>query len=353
MPAPFLLSSLLGRACVLALACGPLWSAETPAPETPNTAEAASASRLIVVTDYGCRGDGSFDNGPALVALTTRCGAANFIFPPGKYLSSATIPLASGATIQGYGATLQCTADAPALASVGWLDDSSPTGNTTISGLTIRGDVALRNQVGLILRDYYSLLEHVTITSCGGPGIMLTTGSKSGKTVGGTLVENRIINCSVRNTVGTCLLIGEPNNKLTDGIIDHCILFQHKDATVPALVINSAAGWSVSGLHVYGPTQDVPVVLNNAWSTTLRDLYIETYRTHALSLVMNGNSTVVSDVIVNKCTAADPEQAAVIGVNGKGGLAVRAVRLGDRGPTGRQLVESATGSTVVVDVGSN
>ncbi len=151
------------------------------------------------------------------------------------------------------------------------------TGYTVIRDLTITGDVTKSNNTGIILNDYYSMIDNVVIADVGGHGVELSTEGASG-----TLVENKVINCVVRNAQGISYFLGDDDNgALTDGFLINCISDGSEENY--AVVIGSSAGWLVNGLHIYNHSDaNTPIYARSGYNTTMTNVYIEGFLDYAI-----------------------------------------------------------------------
>ena len=179
--------------------------------------------------------------------------------------------------------TIKQIGDKPTFTSKNYYDSTGPWGFVVIKGFILKGDKTKVNNHGILLRDYYSIIEDVRVQGVGGDAFHLTTDDINGNSVSGTLVENRLINCRAYSPAGYCFWIGEAdNNRLTDGVIRDCIAVG--SSTTPAhIYIGSGAGWNVDGVHTYGPAT-ISINIENTHHTKLSKLYIESFKLIGLSL---------------------------------------------------------------------
>lgn len=170
----------------------------------------------------------------------------------------------------------QPNTDAPVIANEAWANNTSPDGSVYIHDLWISGDNAIgSNNVGIRLTDYFSRLERLYISACGGYGIYLDSRTENGTLVTGTLVENSILNVEIagcekgfRNGDNTIA------PKLTDGIINNLIInMVGAPSSAETMELYEAAGWIVDGLHVYG--NDTAVMIDKASNFNASNWYLE------------------------------------------------------------------------------
>ena len=190
----------------------------------------------------------------------------------------------SGWTLEGHGRVIirQESKDSPVIATEEWKLGDRPYGETKVLGINIRGGVGLNNH-GLLIFDYYSTIDRVYINDVGGRGIFFTSRDSNGNEPAGTLVENTITNCHVRRTGDTCYYLGENNNnKITDGIIQNCMVSSATGVGY-GLYIGSSAGWFVDNIHTYGKA-NVAISLKNSFYTTINNIYIEDFLQSAIEM---------------------------------------------------------------------
>lgn len=236
---------------------------------------------------FGAKGDGTTDDLQAFKD-TVNYGKANGIKHikvfSGDYNLSDTFYLPSGWTLEGNGKVVirQETKDSPVIATEEWKLGDRPRGETKVLGINIRGGEGLNNH-GLLIFDYYSTVDRVYVNGVGGRGIFFTSKDSNGIGPSGTLVENTITNCHVKRTGDTCIYLGENNNnKITDGIIQNCMISAPTGIGY-GLYIGSSAGWFVDNIHTYGKP-NVAINLKNSFYTTINNIYIEDFLQSAIGM---------------------------------------------------------------------
>ncbi|WP_289034214.1 hypothetical protein [uncultured Roseibium sp.] len=193
-------------------------------------------------------------------------------------VTEGPVELPSSTLLDGGSAYLVSVSDdRPVLVSQNWLA-GKVTGNTQVHNLTIVGTGRGENQHGIILRDYFSTLRGVNVHRMGGVGILIEDRDRSGKSVDGTLVENKVLDCRAMKCAGGGLRAGrEANNKITDGILKNFFVRMPDGSSKPPVFIGASAGWFVDNIHTYGGQSEYGLVISNGYNTHVGALYVETF----------------------------------------------------------------------------
>jgi hypothetical protein len=210
------------------------------------------------------------------------------IWFPAAATLSATLSLKPGRSYRGAlrtgtiftmanGANLDALA-----ASEVWLSAAgSPTSDTpiTVSGIGFNGNKANQSSGaghGLVLMNYYSNLDNVDIYDTRGDGLRWTTTTLAGHTVTNTMVENHLRNVSVTNPGGYGIHVEDSSyTKLTDGWLEDCAVNMESSGK-DGIFVDSAAGWRITGNHVYGCLR-TPINVNRSAWTRVTGNYVEAY----------------------------------------------------------------------------
>lgn len=225
--------------------------------------------------DAGVVNAGSFETIQEAIDFA-RGNGFNVVQLEGKtYNINTSILLYSGMTLQGVsGRTFisMIGVNKPVIKHYG-----SIAGYTVIRDLTVTGDVTQSANTGIVLNDYYSTIDNVTVATVGGHGIEFSTEGASS-----TLIENKVINCVVRNAQDVSYYFGADDNVvLTDGSLLNCVSQGSGDNL--AVVIGSGGGWLIDGLHVYNHHgTSIPVYIRGGYNTTLTNVYIEGFQAYAI-----------------------------------------------------------------------
>ena len=218
-----------------------------------------------------------------------------------QYKLNDTLLLPSTITLEGIqGATVISLqgVDKPVIGKKGAIG-----GNTVIKNLIISGDISQPNNTGIVLNDYYSLIENVEVVDCGGNGIHISSENATG-----TLVENKLFNIVIRNCKGTNIYC-DGGNKITDGLINNFI--SHGSGENKAIEINSSAGWIINNVHTYNHASNGVIHILNGYNTTLSNLYIEDFNGSAICLQKSQENINVNNVSIK----TSPSSGSAIYVN--------------------------------------
>lgn len=240
----------------------------------------------------GVDATGNNDSTSGLNALFLQAKAAGLpvLGPPGTF-RVGTLRWPSGVEIVGSGTVhtrlVSDGTNGPILASKSWFaaDAHAMVGNGALRHLTIRGsnDQNKTAQRGVLLRDYWSVIDDVLVEDTGGPGVEFTHRDDAGVAVA-SLVDNALHRVRVHNCRAlSAVLLGETDNPaLTDGHIHDLRIWGHRTGTHTGvhLFIGHAAGWQVTKVHTFAfGTATVPpttgIHLHRPWNAYLGELYIE------------------------------------------------------------------------------
>lgn len=225
------------------------------------------------VKDFGAIGDGVTDDTAAIQAALDS-GALQIYFPQGTYLfKNLTIPNVR-ITLFGDGhwrTALQCsnpTSTTYGIASAAYVNNAT-SGNepVTIRELTVNGNNLV--DYPLVIYGYYSELRNSRVVNAkaGGYALRITSDGIGGAACSTTLVENKIIECTITGGAGDAFVVADTGAKCTDMHIRGNVFSDG------AVVITSMAGDCVTDNHFYGGT----VALNKlSIGTVVSNNYFET-----------------------------------------------------------------------------
>lgn len=252
---------------------------------------------MIDPASIGAVGDGVVDDTRVLQTAFDLAAGEAVTLAGRNYLVSDTLYLPTDTILDGGGARLlSTTGDRPILASAAWARLGPTRGYTRIRNLRLHGRSGGPSEDGLVLFDYWSEVSDVEIVDVGGRGIVLADKDASGSAPGGTLVENRVRRCVVRDCGRSAFWLGDTaNGRLTDGELSDCIAMLGRAAIDPAIAIGHAAGWTVRNLHVYGGRPAKALSVHQPFFTSISDLYIEDFVETGLSLTGIQTSVAVTN----------------------------------------------------------
>lgn len=258
----------------------------------PTTGLVTQGTLVFNVKDYGATGDGSTDDYTAITAaITASTQGSTVYFPPGTYITSATISLRKSRRYAGSHREM-CTVKMKAstnldavMASEGWIGTSAtaPDNPTIVENLGI--DANRTNQSsgighGLVLMTFWDWVRDLEIVSCRGDGLRLSAARADGTEVTGSSVEHHIFHCDIRNCTGYGIRVYDPTpgtQTVTDGWIRDTII---QNVGEDGIRVDSSAGWVVEGNHLYTLPKH-GIHMGRADSTRVIGNYIESWGTSA------------------------------------------------------------------------
>lgn len=169
----------------------------------------------------------------------------------------------------------------------------SITGSTHLKYLVVVGDKTQPNNRGIVLNDYWSEILGCEVRSCGAEGIYISDAGASG-----TLVENKIQDCVVRDCASTSYHLGNSTNKITDGYLINCI--SAGSGSNKAIYCGSSAGWTFNGVHTYGHSESSGVVtILNAFNTLVNNFYVENFKSVCFDFHKVQRNLNISNITLN------------------------------------------------------
>ncbi len=227
----------------------------------------------------------------AINALPIRTTA---VFQPGTYYINAALNLPGfrAYTGSGYGygqagTTIKQAAGANITAAGGvsallvpsaWVANQNTVDNPiSITNLNLDGTKASNTATacGIILYNFWSLIQGVQVVNAPVDGIRLTDTTANGTTVAiNTASENRIDRVRVDSPAASGLRQVCSNNiSNTDGFLTDSIF---ATIGVNGIVMDRGAGWLIRGNHLYGIQQNA-IALGACFATRVVDNYIEDF----------------------------------------------------------------------------
>lgn len=221
-------------------------------------------SKVIYPEMFGAYGDNANDDITAINNTISYCNKKRLDvnFNKKTYKITNSINLYQGIKINGNYATINGNFNGSLLKNI------SAMSSIRIHNLNLIGanNDEFTSNFGIELTCYYSTIEKVSISNCY-KAIQLNTNASR------TLVENKLIDITLRNNYNGLDLGNKDNNKLTDGFLKN-IIIAGKTNEGNAINIGSCAGWIIDCVHIYGNCKN-GLILNNGYHTNINNIYIE------------------------------------------------------------------------------
>jgi len=330
----------------------------SPGPHPP------SVSSKAYVTQVNC-GDTPAD-AAALQRAIDSSPAGSVIQIGGTCLLNRGIVLLPNRTYTGASRTgtvlRQDTAMPYVLASSAYVNNSATTGSPlAIQQLTVACS-GHGNTDGIIIMNWQTDVQEVDVSNCGGSGIVDTSQTPNGATIRNTSVNSRFEDNFITGSGASGFQVIDHGNSVTDGfLLDNRIA----DSGGTAVLMGNAAGWNISGNHLYNDKSDA-IMANRLYGTTISGNYIEDFASRRTAgqwygisgTVQGGNgSTIYGNRIFNDLGETGDATHIYIGVtsvNGHtGNLAVYGNSIRGAGPRDVALSFSAGAGTLTVAVAGN
>ncbi len=237
------------------------------------TIDAANAPGFVVVT---C-GDATSDAATLQNAIDSSPPGAVIDIQGGTCLLTRGISLPGDRTYTGgnsAGTVLkQAARMSYVLAAAAYVDNSPATGDPlTIRDLTVACDGSGRTD-GMIILNWQADVEHTDVTGCGGSGIVDTNTTANGTAITNTSVNSRFDNNMISDSGRDGFEVRDSRNAVTDGYLDdNQIAGSGRDG----IHLANAAGWQISGNHLYRDGQD-GIYADRLFGTSISGNYIEDF----------------------------------------------------------------------------
>lgn len=159
------------------------------------------------------------------------------------------------------------------LASSAYVNDRTTTGGpVTIRNLRVECDGS-GSTVGIMVLNWLADVEHNYVSDCGGSGIVDTSTNAAGATITNSSVNSRFDNNFITHSGQDGFEVLDSGNAVTDGYLeDNQIALSGQDA----IDLQNAAGWDISGNHVYGDGEG-GISANRMYSTTISGNIVEDF----------------------------------------------------------------------------
>lgn len=248
------------------------------------------------------------------------------------------------------------------LASSAYVNNSATTGSPlTIQRLTVACS-GQGNTDGIIVMNWQADVQEVDVTNCGGSGIVDTSQTPNGATIGNTSVNSRFADNFITGSGANGFQVIDHGNSVTDGfLLDNRIA----NSGGNAVQLDNAAGWNISGNHLYNDKSDA-IMANRLYGTTISGNYIEDFASQRTAgpwygitgTAQGGNgSTIYGNRIFNdlgETGDATHIYIGIVAVNGRtGNIAIYGNAIRGAGPRDVALSFSAGAGSLAVAVAGN
>lgn len=159
------------------------------------------------------------------------------------------------------------------LASAAYVDNSATTGSPlSVQQMTISCS-GHGTTDGIIIMNWQADVEEVNVSNCGGSGIVDTSQTPNGTTISNTSVNSRFADNFITGSGLNGFQVIDHGNSVTDGYL---VNNRIADSSGDAVMLENAAGWNISGNHLYSDRQS-GIVANRLYGTTISGNYIEDF----------------------------------------------------------------------------
>jgi hypothetical protein len=159
------------------------------------------------------------------------------------------------------------------LASEAYTDNSSYAGGpVAIRDLTVQCNGSGSTD-GIIVLNWQANIEKVDVSDCGGSGIVDTSTTANGHAIKNTDVNSRFDNNFINGSHEYGFEVQDSENSITDGFLDDN---QIASSGLDAIHLQNAAGWDISGNHVYADFQN-GIYASRIYGTSISNNYVEDF----------------------------------------------------------------------------
>jgi Right handed beta helix region len=220
--------------------------------------------------------DNSSDSGRLQRAINDSSPGATIAIG-GSCLLTKGITLLSGRTYTGgsrTGTVLKQGAAMPyVMASAGFAANDSATGGPlSIQRLSIACSGSGKTD-GIIILNWQADVHDVDVSDCGGSGIVDTSRTASGASITNTSVNSRFTDNFISGSGDNGFAVIDSRNSVTDG---YFLNNQIASSGGDAIMLQNAAGWNISGNHLYDNRSN-GILAERLFGTTISGNYIEDF----------------------------------------------------------------------------
>jgi hypothetical protein len=336
-----------------------------PASDGGHTAPSQPPQAALASVHVSCH-DRPTDSAVLQRAIDLSPVGAAIEFQGGTCLLTKGLTLLSNRTYTGEsttGTVLQQDGGASyVLASTAYVGNATTSGEPlAIRDLTVACDGSGTTN-GIVLMNWQVDVENVNVSDCGGSGIVDTNTNSAGGAITNTSVNSRFENNFISGSGHYGFAVLDSGNSVTDGFLaDNQIASSGMDA----IYVQNAAGWDISGNHVYDDDGN-GIWAHRLFATTIGSNLIEDFGVRRPSGTWYGISGTVQDgpgsvITGNKIFNYQGERASgryiylgITGVNGgTGHLAVTGNVIMGVQPSDIGLSFTAGPNRLSVSVGGN
>jgi Right handed beta helix region len=256
--------------------CGSVATAEQPARSAGNQANVSTGSGLSSVVTVSCA-DRTSDTASLQKAIDSSAAGSLIEIKGPVCLLRGGITFLGDRTYAGYDNTgtvlKQDGAMKYLLASQSYADNTQWTGDPlTIRDLTVECNGSGATD-GIIVLNWQVDVEDVDVNDCGGSGVVDTNTTANGHAVKNTSVNSRFDDNFISNSGKYGFEVLDTGNSVTDGFLDDNLIAY---SGLDAIHLQNAAGWDISGNHLYSDSQNA-IYADRLYGTTISDNYIEDF----------------------------------------------------------------------------
>jgi hypothetical protein len=170
----------------------------------------------------------------------------------------------------------------------------------TVQDLAIACDSSATN--GLVLMAWQVIVSHVDVTGCDS-GIVDTNTDAAGTAIpaSDTSVNSRFDDNLVQNSASHGFWVDDSGNAVTDGFFDDN---QVAASGQNAVELDNAAGWNVTGNHLYNDTQD-GIYASEGTSASYTYLGVSQNSSDCAGLLTVNGNVIYDQTAGNKATGMD------------------------------------------------
>lgn len=284
----------------------------------------------------------------------------------GTCLLTHSIILLANRTYTGDGRTATVLRqDAPmpyVMASAGFVRNGATTGAPiTIEQITVSCSGQGRTD-GIVVLNWQVDVQQADVTNCGGSGIVDTSQTANGSTIRNTSVNSRFSDNFIIGSRVYGFEVIDNGNAVTDGYLTNNQIASSGQA---AVAMQNAAGWNISGNHLYNDAGN-GIMAGRLFGTTISGNFIEDFASRQSSgtwygiagSAQNGDgSTIFGNSVFNDLGergGATHVYIAILKTNsGTGRVSVTGNVIGGAGPTDVGLSFEAGANHLVVASSGN